>query len=98
MEAARKAIALVPIESDADFGASYLLTLAQVYAHFGDADQAVPLIAKLLDSPGTGEWYFARSAASRPDLGPDPQGRALPKTRRRARAERMMWAFAAVNA
>ena len=49
VEAARKAVALVPIESDAYAGADYLLTLAQVYAHFGDADQAVPLIGKLLD-------------------------------------------------
>jgi tetratricopeptide (TPR) repeat protein len=54
VEAARKAIALVPIERDAYFGLDCLLTLAQVYAHFGDADQAVPLIGKLLDMPGTG--------------------------------------------
>ena len=54
IKAARKAVALVPIESDADAGSYYLLTLAQVYAHFGDANQAVPLIGKLLDFPGTG--------------------------------------------
>jgi TolB-like protein len=50
VKAARKAVALVPIETDAVLGALCLLTLAQVYAHFGDADQAVPLIGKLLDT------------------------------------------------
>jgi serine/threonine-protein kinase len=54
VEAARKAVALMPIEKNADRGGGYLLTLAQVYAHFGDADRAVPLIAKLLDSPVSG--------------------------------------------
>ena len=49
VKAARKAVALVPIERNAYDGPGYLLTLAQVYAHFGDADQAVPLIGKLLD-------------------------------------------------
>jgi hypothetical protein len=29
-------------------------TLTQVYAYFGDADQAVPLFGKLLDMPGSG--------------------------------------------
>jgi TolB-like protein/Tfp pilus assembly protein PilF len=55
LEAARKAVALVPIEKNADRGGGYLLTLAQVYAHFGDADQAVPLIGKLLDPSVSGD-------------------------------------------
>jgi TolB-like protein/class 3 adenylate cyclase/Flp pilus assembly protein TadD len=54
-EAARKAVALMPIEKNAYRGAGYLLTLAHVYAHFGDADRAVPLIAKLLDLPLSGD-------------------------------------------
>ena len=54
VEAARKAVALMPIEKNAERGADYLLTLAKVSAHFGDADRAVPLIAKLLDLPLSG--------------------------------------------
>ena len=59
VKAARKAVALVPIETDALSGPSYLMTLAQVYAHFGDADQAVPLIRRVVDSPGGGNITFA---------------------------------------
>jgi serine/threonine-protein kinase len=55
VEAACKAVALMPIEKNAYRGAGYLFTLAQVYAHFGDADRAVPLIAKLLDLPLSGD-------------------------------------------
>ncbi len=55
VEAARKAVVLVPIESNAYIGSVYLLTLAQVYGHFGDANQAVVLIGKLLDIPVTGD-------------------------------------------
>ncbi len=55
VKAARQAVALVSIESDANLGPVYLLTLAQVYAHFGDVDQAIPLIGKLLDTLGTGD-------------------------------------------
>ena len=56
VKAARKAVALVPIQRNVYDGPGYLLTLAQVYAHFGDADQAVPLIGKLLDIPG---WWIS---------------------------------------
>jgi Flp pilus assembly protein TadD len=55
LEAARKAVALAPIEKNTDRGASFLLTLAQVHAHFGDADQAIPLIEKLLELPFSGD-------------------------------------------
>ena len=51
VKAARKAVALVPIESDAYTGPDYLLMLAQVYAHFGDVDRAIPLIGKVVDIP-----------------------------------------------
>jgi serine/threonine-protein kinase len=52
IEAASKAIALVPLEKNADRGAGYSRTLAQVYAHFGDVDRAVLLIQKLLSVSG----------------------------------------------
>ncbi len=55
VEAARKAVALMPMEKNPDRGGYYSLTLAQVYAHFGDADQAVPLIEKLLDTRVSGD-------------------------------------------
>jgi len=55
VEAARKGVALMPIEKNADRGPVYLLTLAEVYSHFGDADQAVPLIEKLLAPPVGGD-------------------------------------------
>ena len=55
VEAARKAVSLMPIEKNADRGPVYLLTLAEVYAHFGDADQAIPLIEKLLAPPISGD-------------------------------------------
>jgi hypothetical protein len=55
VEAARKAVALMPIEKNADLGPRYLLTLAEVYAHFGNANQAVPLLAKLLAPPVGGD-------------------------------------------
>jgi hypothetical protein len=45
IQAARKTVALVPTDRD------YLLTLAQVYAHCGNADQAVSIVDKLLDDP-----------------------------------------------
>ena len=45
----------MPIEKNADRGPVYLLTLAEVYSHFGDADQAVPLIEKLLAPPVGGD-------------------------------------------
>ena len=32
-----------------------MLTLAEVYAHFGDAEQAVPLLGKLLGRPDSGD-------------------------------------------
>jgi TolB-like protein/class 3 adenylate cyclase/predicted Zn-dependent protease len=45
IQAARKAVALVPTDQN------YLLTLAQVYAHCRNADQAVSIVDKLLEDP-----------------------------------------------
>jgi TolB-like protein/class 3 adenylate cyclase/predicted Zn-dependent protease len=45
IQAARKAVALVPTDPN------YLLTLAQVYAHCRNADQAVSIVDKLLEDP-----------------------------------------------
>jgi serine/threonine-protein kinase len=59
-----------------------LLTLAQVYAHFGDADQAVPLIGKLLDMPATGETISSAVLRLDPIWDPirgDPRFQALLK-------------------
>jgi tetratricopeptide (TPR) repeat protein len=55
IEAARKAVALMPVEKNADRGPVYLVTLAEVCAHFGDADEAVPLLEKLLAPPFRGD-------------------------------------------
>lgn len=54
IDAASKAVALVPIEKDVHAGQNYLLTLTGVYAHFGDADKAMPLLEKLFAMPTTG--------------------------------------------
>ncbi len=82
VNAARKALALAPIESDAYYGTDSLLRLAQVYAHFGEADQAVPLIRKLLDVPGTGETITPALLRLDPIWDPlrnDPRFQALLK-------------------
>jgi TolB-like protein len=54
IEAARKAVSLVPVEKDAEAGGTYLLTLARVHAHFGNANDAVPLLQQLIDMPTAG--------------------------------------------
>ena len=82
VNAARKALALAPIESDAYYGTDSMLRLAQVYAHFGEADQAVPLIRKLLDVPGTGETITPALLRLDPIWDPlrnDPRFQALLK-------------------
>ena len=48
-------MALAPIEDDVHNGSVYLLTLAQVHAHFGEADEAIRLLQKLLNLPITGD-------------------------------------------
>lgn len=48
IDAARKACDLAPLEKDAIAGSNYLFTLAQVYAHFGDAEKAIPILGKLI--------------------------------------------------
>ncbi len=48
IDAARKACDLAPLEKDAIAGSNYLFTLAQVYAHFGDAEKAIPILEKLI--------------------------------------------------
>jgi TolB-like protein/Flp pilus assembly protein TadD len=55
LKAARKTVALAPIEDDVHNGSVYLLTLAQVHAHFGEADEAIRLVEKLLNLPVTGD-------------------------------------------
>ena len=55
LKAARKTVALAPIEDDVHNGSVYLLTLAEVHAHFGEADEAIPLVERLLNLPVTGD-------------------------------------------
>ena len=55
LKAARKTVELAPIEDDVHNGSVYLLTLAQVHAHFGEADEAIRLVEKLLNLPVTGD-------------------------------------------
>lgn len=47
IDTAHKACELMPLEKDAISGSDYVFTLAQVYARFGDAEQAIPLLEKL---------------------------------------------------
>ena len=49
MEAARKAISLSKEDN-------YLASLAQIYAHFGDADLALETIQKVIDIPTAGQF------------------------------------------
>ena len=55
IDAADKTVTLMPIEKDIEVGGSYLMTLAQVYAHFGDGDEAIPILSKLLNMSITGD-------------------------------------------
>src|SRR5262249_16595171 len=48
---ARRAVELLPVENDAFAGPTYLAELAKTYARLGDADDAIPLIRKLLAIP-----------------------------------------------
>jgi hypothetical protein len=41
-------LSLVPVKKDAEAGGTYLLTLARVHAHFGNANDAVPLLQQLI--------------------------------------------------
>ncbi|MFI4979194.1 MAG: hypothetical protein ACHQIO_02485 [Nevskiales bacterium] len=57
---ARHAVDLLPIEKDAYFGTFYLNGLAQIEAQTGHADQAVPLLEKLLFMPAGGVLTLQR--------------------------------------
>ena len=54
IEEAEKSVALLPITKEAEQGLYALETLAEVHAHFADADQAIPLIRQLLNADGAG--------------------------------------------
>lgn len=61
--AATRSTELMPIEVDVWRGGVHLEELARVHAEFGDADAAIPLLERLLDTP---------SELSRPILRADP--------------------------
>ena len=48
----RRAVELKPISKDANDGAIMLCYLALIYARVGENDQAIPLIERLLKTPG----------------------------------------------
>jgi serine/threonine-protein kinase len=51
---AEQAISLVPLSKDADDGLNPLETLAEVYAAFGEAEKALPLLRQVLKTNGSG--------------------------------------------
>jgi serine/threonine-protein kinase len=53
---ARYTVEMEPESQNAFHGASHVATLAMIYALAGDADQAIPLIERLLTTPGPVGW------------------------------------------
>jgi TolB-like protein/Tfp pilus assembly protein PilF len=53
---ARHTVEMEPESQNAYFGAGHVANLAMIYALAGDADQAIPLIERLLTTPGPVGW------------------------------------------
>src|SRR5205823_4365515 len=84
------AMAAIPIEKDAKNGPSPIEILARVAAQMGEPDRAIAALETTVDTVrGRAGKRAADSCAApaRSDVRSAPEGSALPKTRRLARAE-----------
>ena len=80
VDAARKATTLSKEDN-------LIFYLAQIYAHFGDADLAFESIQKLIDKTNRRQTTVRGISTTRSNLGPDSQRSALGESDRLTRGE-----------